>query len=95
MQQPGRAAEIKAIGVGKSFGSFRALNDLTLEAEKWAQDGERRRGARPYYRQGMILDEPVQRGGSNGPPTATAGNLLQLHRADDDLTADPADAEVA
>ena len=31
MQQPGRAAEIKAIGIGKSFGSFRALNDLTLD----------------------------------------------------------------
>ncbi|MER9003831.1 ABC transporter ATP-binding protein [Mesorhizobium sp. M0862] len=30
MQQPGRAAEIKAIGIGKSFGSFRALDDLTL-----------------------------------------------------------------
>ncbi|RWO53831.1 ABC transporter ATP-binding protein [Mesorhizobium sp.] len=31
MQQPGRAAEIKAIGIGKSFGSFRALDDLTLD----------------------------------------------------------------
>lgn len=31
MQQPGRAAEIKALGIGKSFGSFRALNDLTLD----------------------------------------------------------------
>jgi putative spermidine/putrescine transport system ATP-binding protein len=31
MQQPGRAAEIKAHGVGKSFGSFRALTDLTLD----------------------------------------------------------------
>ena len=30
MQQPGRAAEIKAIGIGKSFGSFRALDNLTL-----------------------------------------------------------------
>ena len=29
--QPGRAAEIKAIGIGKSFGSFRALDDLTLD----------------------------------------------------------------
>ncbi|TPL69163.1 ABC transporter ATP-binding protein [Mesorhizobium sp. B2-3-15] len=31
MQQPGRAAEIKAIGIGKSFGSFRALDNLTLD----------------------------------------------------------------
>jgi putative spermidine/putrescine transport system ATP-binding protein len=31
MHQPGRAAEIKAIGIGKSFGHFRALNDLTLD----------------------------------------------------------------
>ncbi|MEW9806723.1 ABC transporter ATP-binding protein [Mesorhizobium marinum] len=31
MHQPGRAAEIKAIGIGKSFGQFRALNDLTLD----------------------------------------------------------------
>ncbi|CCV15199.1 ABC transporter ATP-binding protein [Mesorhizobium sp. STM 4661] len=31
MQQPGRAAEIKAIGIGKSFGSFRALDELTLD----------------------------------------------------------------
>ena len=31
MQQPGQAAEIKAIGIGKSFGQFRALNDLTLD----------------------------------------------------------------
>jgi putative spermidine/putrescine transport system ATP-binding protein len=31
MHQPGRAAEIKAIGIGKSFGKFRALNDLTLD----------------------------------------------------------------
>jgi putative spermidine/putrescine transport system ATP-binding protein len=31
MQQPGRAAEIKAIGIGKSFGSFRALDDLSLD----------------------------------------------------------------
>jgi putative spermidine/putrescine transport system ATP-binding protein len=31
MQQPGRAAEIKAVGIGKSFGSFRALNNLTLD----------------------------------------------------------------
>ncbi|MBN9216634.1 MAG: ABC transporter ATP-binding protein [Mesorhizobium sp.] len=31
MQQPGRAAEIKAIGIGKSFGSFRALDKLTLD----------------------------------------------------------------
>jgi putative spermidine/putrescine transport system ATP-binding protein len=30
MQQPGRAAEIKAIGIGKSFGSFRALDNLSL-----------------------------------------------------------------
>jgi putative spermidine/putrescine transport system ATP-binding protein len=30
MQQPGRAAEIKANGIGKSFGSFRALDNLTL-----------------------------------------------------------------
>ena len=31
MQQPGRAAEIKAIGIGKSFGSFRALDNLSLD----------------------------------------------------------------
>ena len=31
MQQPGRAAEIKAIGIGKAFGSFRALKDLSLD----------------------------------------------------------------
>ncbi|MBZ9884336.1 ABC transporter ATP-binding protein [Mesorhizobium sp. CA10] len=31
MQQPGRAAEIKANGIGKSFGSFRALDNLTLD----------------------------------------------------------------
>ena len=31
MHQPGRAAEIKAIRIGKSFGQFRALNDLTLD----------------------------------------------------------------
>ncbi|WP_457939915.1 ABC transporter ATP-binding protein [Mesorhizobium sp. 10J20-29] len=31
MHQPRRAAEIKAIGIGKSFGSFRALDDLTLD----------------------------------------------------------------
>ena len=31
MHQPGRAAEIKAIGIGKSFGRFRALNDLSLD----------------------------------------------------------------
>lgn len=31
MHQPGRAAEIKAIGIGKSFGMFRALHDLTLD----------------------------------------------------------------
>jgi putative spermidine/putrescine transport system ATP-binding protein len=31
MTQPGRAAEIKAIGIGKSFGSFRALHDLSLD----------------------------------------------------------------
>ena len=31
MHQPGRAAEIKAIGIGKSFGSFRALDDLNLD----------------------------------------------------------------
>ncbi|MBZ9909261.1 ABC transporter ATP-binding protein [Mesorhizobium sp. BR115XR7A] len=31
MQQPGRAAEIKAIGIGKSFGSFRALDNLALD----------------------------------------------------------------
>ena len=31
MHQTGRAAEIKAIGIGKSFGQFRALNDLTLD----------------------------------------------------------------
>jgi putative spermidine/putrescine transport system ATP-binding protein len=31
MHQSGRAAEIKAIGIGKSFGQFRALNDLTLD----------------------------------------------------------------
>jgi len=31
MQQAGRAAEIKAHGVGKSFGSFRALTDLNLD----------------------------------------------------------------
>ncbi len=31
MHQPGRAAEIKAIGIGKSFGQFRALNDLSLD----------------------------------------------------------------
>ncbi len=31
MRQPGRAAEIKAIGIGKSFGPFRALHDLTLD----------------------------------------------------------------
>ncbi len=31
MHQPGRAAELKAIGIGKSFGSFRALEDLNLD----------------------------------------------------------------
>ena len=31
MQNPARAAEIKAIGIGKSFGSFHALDDLTLD----------------------------------------------------------------
>lgn len=31
MHQPVRAAEIKAIGIGKSFGQFRALNELTLD----------------------------------------------------------------
>ena len=31
MREPGRAAEIKAVGIGKSFGSFRALNDLSLD----------------------------------------------------------------
>jgi putative spermidine/putrescine transport system ATP-binding protein len=31
MQQAGRAAEIKAVGIGKSFGSFQALKDLTLD----------------------------------------------------------------
>nr|MDQ2705192.1 ABC transporter ATP-binding protein [Pseudomonadota bacterium] len=31
MHQPGRAAEIKAIGIGKRFGQFRALNDLSLD----------------------------------------------------------------
>ena len=31
MHQPGRAAEIKAIGIGKAFGSFRALKDLSLD----------------------------------------------------------------
>ncbi|TPN79497.1 ABC transporter ATP-binding protein [Mesorhizobium sp. CU2] len=31
MQQPGRAAEIKANGIGKSFGSFRALDNLSLD----------------------------------------------------------------
>jgi putative spermidine/putrescine transport system ATP-binding protein len=31
MDQPVRAAEIKATGIGKSFGQFRALNDLTLD----------------------------------------------------------------
>ncbi len=31
MHQAGRAAEIKAIGIGKSFGQFRALNDLSLD----------------------------------------------------------------
>jgi putative spermidine/putrescine transport system ATP-binding protein len=31
MQQAGRAAEIKAVGIGKSFGSFQALKNLTLD----------------------------------------------------------------
>ncbi len=31
MHQPGRAAELKAIGIGKSFGSFRALDNLDLD----------------------------------------------------------------
>lgn len=31
MHQPGRAAEIKAIGIGKTFGSFRALKDMSLD----------------------------------------------------------------
>ncbi|MBX3583413.1 MAG: ABC transporter ATP-binding protein [Rhizobiaceae bacterium] len=31
MHQPGRAAEIKAIGIGRNFGTFRALHDLTLD----------------------------------------------------------------
>ncbi len=31
MPKNARAAEIKAIGIGKSFGHFRALNDLTLD----------------------------------------------------------------
>ncbi len=31
MQQAGRAAEIKAVGIGKSFGSFQALKNLSLD----------------------------------------------------------------
>ncbi|HEV7252755.1 MAG TPA: ABC transporter ATP-binding protein [Mesorhizobium sp.] len=31
MAEPRRAAELKAVGVSKSFGSFRALDDLTLD----------------------------------------------------------------
>ncbi len=31
MQHAGRAAEIRAVGIGKSFGSFQALKDLSLD----------------------------------------------------------------
>jgi len=31
MQQARRAAEIKAVGIGKSFGSFQALKNLSLD----------------------------------------------------------------
>jgi putative spermidine/putrescine transport system ATP-binding protein len=31
MHQPGRAAEIKAIGIGKTFGAFRALKNISVD----------------------------------------------------------------
>lgn len=46
------------------------MNDLTREAEAWAESGERRVGSRPYGRQGMLLDEAPQ-----APPQAPSLRL--------------------
>jgi lysophospholipid acyltransferase (LPLAT)-like uncharacterized protein len=36
------------------------LNDLTAEAEAWAESGEQRAGSVPAFRQGLLLDDDLQ-----------------------------------
>jgi lysophospholipid acyltransferase (LPLAT)-like uncharacterized protein len=65
------------------------LNDLTHEAETWAESGERRLGARRYGRQGLLLDEPRQSPGvrlacpaDDAPPLARYDNRRPSPKAD-------------